>query len=91
MADFVKVPTSREVWQAIHAAHDLKVYSSFSDPTGTFMGGPGEVGRMETGYSLPATDLPILWACTTWPIGPDGTRGGEAHEYWLCVGKEEEA
>lgn len=91
MDDFIKVPTSRAVWQAIHAAHMPSVYASFSDPTGTFCGGPGEIGRMETGYCLPGTDFPILWARTTWNIGPNDERNDERHEFWLCVGKKEEA
>jgi hypothetical protein len=90
MSDFTKVQTTHEVWLAIHAAHELQVFSSFSDPTGTFAGGPGEVGGMETGYGLRGTDFPLLWARTTWRIGPNDERSEEKHEYWLCIGKEAE-
>ncbi len=91
MTDFIKVPTTREVWRAIKAAHALRLYSSFSDPTGTFQGGPGEVGVMETGYSLNvADDFPILFARTTWQIKDDGTRHNEKDEFWLCIGKKDE-
>jgi hypothetical protein len=88
--DFVKVPTTREVWAVIRASHaeQIAVFASFSDPTGTFNGGPGEEGCMETGYGIRGTDYPILWARTTWRIEPDShARHDERHEYWLCIAK----
>ena len=35
MSDFVKIPSTPEVWAVIHASHKgrLQLYSSFSDPT----------------------------------------------------------
>jgi hypothetical protein len=89
--DFVKVRTAHNVWSAIHTSHcdELAVFASFSDPTGTFNGGPGEEGRMETGYGIKGTDYPILWARTTWRIDPTDShaRHDEKHEYWLCIAK----
>lgn len=90
MSDFTKVPTTREVYVAIRSEHELDLFASFSDPDGTFNGGPGEVGRMETGYGLKGTDFPLLWIRTTWQITPSGKRADEWHDYWLCVGKKEE-
>lgn len=79
--------TSAEVWAVIHARHGgiLRVYSSFSDPTGTFNNGPGEVGRMETTYALPSADYPLIGARTTWRINPEkeSERIDEKHEYFL--------
>jgi hypothetical protein len=87
MSDFVKIPTTPEVWAVIHASHRgrIQVYSSFSDPTGTFQGGPGERGVMDTEYSLGGTDYPILKARSEWDIAADGKKSNETHKYWLCV------
>jgi len=82
------IPTSPEVWAVIKARHgpNLKVYASFSDPEGTFMGRDGTEGRMETSYALPGADFPLMEARTTWRIDPDSRkRHDEKHEYWLCV------
>lgn len=86
MDDYVKIPTTAEVWAVIHASHRgrLQVYGSFSDPNGTFNGGAGEHGVMETLYSLGGTDYPILKARSEWDI-KDGKRVNETHKYWLCV------
>lgn len=93
MSDFVSIPTTHEVWAVIHASHKgrIHVFSSFSDPDGTFHGGDGTHGRMETAYSLGGTDLPIMRARSEWDIGPDGTKANEQHHYWLCVGIPESA
>ncbi len=93
MTDFVKIPSTAEVWAVIHASHKgrLQVFSSFSDPTGTFQGGPGEHGVMETCYSLGGTDFPIMKARTEWNIGPDGKKSDEVSRYWLCVAVKEAA
>jgi|SRR3569832_230369 len=87
--------TSAEVWAVIHARHRgiLKVHSSFSDPSGTFNGGPGETGKMETTYGLPSADYPLIGARTTWRIDPEKPheRMDEQHEYFLiCAMKEDE-
>lgn len=86
MSEVVRIPTTPEVWAVIHVSHrgHLQVYSSFSDPTGTFQGGPGEYGVMETEYILDGTDYPILKARTEWNIR-GSQRRNETHKYWLCV------
>lgn len=86
-SDFVKIPSTHEVWAVIHASHAGRIHvcSSFSNPDGRFRGGDGTRGVMETGYSLGGTDFPILWARSEWEIEPDGTRKHETHKYWLCV------
>lgn len=93
MADFVKIPSTAEVWAVIHASHKgrMQLHSSFSDPDGTFNGGAGVRGVMETGYSLGGTDYPILLARSEWDIAPDGKRSNETHRYWLCVAVKESA
>jgi hypothetical protein len=93
MRDYVRIPTTPEVWAVIHASHKgrIQVYSSFSNPDGTFQGGPGERGVMETEYALGGTDFPILKARSEWDIGPDGKRSNETHKYWLCVAVKESA
>lgn len=87
--EYRKVTTSAEVWAVIKAKHgkDLVVFSSFSDPDGTFCGGSGGTGRMETAYGFVNADYPIMEAKTTWEISLDQPhkRINEAHEYWLCL------
>ncbi len=56
------VVTSPQVWDAIRERHEVTQFSSFSDPTGTFMGGPGEIGTMETTYGLRGADYPFIGA-----------------------------
>lgn len=82
-----------EVWAVIRARHhdQMRVCSSFSDPSGErgayFCG----QGRMETTYSLDGSDYPLIGARTTWDIDPEGKsdRKNEKHEYFLfCIEKE---
>lgn len=78
--------TSAEVWAVIHARHgggDLKVFSSFSDPSGTAVGGDGIHGRMETAYGIDGADYPLIGARTTWDIGEDNERKNKRTEYFL--------
>lgn len=86
---YVQITTSAEVWAVIHARHgnDLSVFESFSDPTGTFNGGPGEIGRMMTAYGFKGASEPIIKAETMWRIDPDRphARIDETHHYWLCI------
>ena len=91
MSDFVKIPSTHEVWAVIHASHKgrLQLFASFSNPDGRFNGGDGTRGVMETGYSLGGTDYPILWARSEWDIDSDGKRSNETHRYWLCVAVKE--
>lgn len=85
--------TSAEVWAVIHARHGgvLKVHSTFSDPDGTFNGGPGEVGVMETTYGLPSADYPLIGARSRWRIDPEKPhkRFNETNEYFLFVAIKE--
>lgn len=95
MSDCTKIPTSAEVYSVIFARHldQLVVYASFSDPTGTWMGGPGDTGRMETVWAFKGADWPILEAKTTWtidPAKPSHERINERHEYWLLMSKKED-
>ena len=82
--------TSPEVWAVIFARHkeDLEVTSTFSDPSGTFMGGPGEVGRMETCYHLRGADFPLLGARTTWDIG-EKPHDKRRHQYFIFIARNE--
>lgn len=90
---YVQISTSAEVWAVIKARHgkDLKVFESFSDPGGTFNGGPGERGRMMTAYGFDGAPEPIIKAQTTWRIDPEKPhqRIDEEHYYWLCIGDGE--
>jgi hypothetical protein len=91
--NYVRIATSAEVAAVIRARHDkeLAVFASFSDPDGTFNGGAGERGRMETAWGFKGADAPILEARTTWTIDrkQQHKRIEEKHEYWLCAAKEE--
>ena len=91
MNQYTRIPTTAEVFAVLRARHhnDMKCFSSFSDPTGTFMGGPGERGRMETAYCLEGADFPLIEARTTWDISQEKPheRMNEAHEYWLIVAR----
>lgn len=88
MSEYLKIPTTPEVAAVIRARHGsaLKCFESFSDPDGTFNGGTGTVGRMETAYGFDGATHPILWCKTTWIINPDKPhrRIDEEHQYWLC-------
>lgn len=92
MINYVRIPTSAEVYAVVMARHrdDMVAYGSFSDPDGTFNGGPGEVGRMDTMWALRDTDFPILEINTRWDIEPGGIqRRNQTSDYWLIVGKDE--
>ena len=87
------IPTSAEVIACIRIKHDkdLRVFSSFSDPDGTWQGGPGEKGRMMTEYCFKFQSIPLFKMETTWEIGnPSWERKNEKTEYWLCVADNEE-
>lgn len=94
MGDYKTVPTSPEVWAVIKARHhaDLVVFSSFSNPDGTFHGGCGQQGEMFTAYGLKGADYPLMEARTTWTIDREQphTRVDEDHKYWLCLPVKEE-
>jgi len=88
--DYPAYRTSAEVWAVIHARHkeQLKVFGSFSDPTGTSFGGPGMEGRMETTYGLKGADYPLLGARTIWDI-LEGRPSSEMNEYFLIIAKKD--
>ncbi len=85
--------TSAEVWAVIRARHgkQLKVFSSFSDPSGERGAGPSGQGRMETTYGLPGAGYPLIGARTTWDIDPEGKyeRLNEEHTYFLFAPAKE--
>jgi hypothetical protein len=74
----VLIATSREVAQAIHAAHgDLQKWSSWTLP-----------GDVMTEWALPGADAPLLRQRTTYEWAQDATglyRTNEKHEQWLIV------
>lgn len=81
--------TSAEVWAVLFARHgdELEPISSFSDPTGTFAGGTGDQGRMETCYRLRGADLPLLGVRTTWDIGKNDEQINKRHQYFLIIAR----
>jgi hypothetical protein len=89
MKEYMRVPTSGEVCACLRIRHKdlLVVFATFSDPEGTFNGGPGEIGRMDTTYGFKGCEWPLIEYRTTWKINPDKPykRDDESHEYWLCV------
>jgi hypothetical protein len=72
------IVTSREVAQAIHAAHsDLQRWSGWALP-----------GDMMTEWALPGADAPLLRQRTTYDWAQDAKglyRTNEQHEQWLIV------
>jgi len=87
--DYVQITTSPEVYHVIFARHheQLKAFETFSDPDGTFNGGPGEIGRMVTSWGFDGCRWPILKTQARWDIDPDQPhkRINPKHEYWLCL------
>lgn len=84
--------TSAEVWAVLFARHrdELEPTSSFSDPTGTFAGGAGDRGCMETCYRLRGADFPILGARTTWDIGEKEYEQLNRHtDYFLIIARND--
>ena len=91
MSDYIKVPTSAEVWAVIKARHgnSLAVFESFSNPDGSFMGNCRP--EMMTVYGFHDSAFPLMGARTTWETQTDGKRGNERTEYWLCIVDRERA
>ncbi|KVP76889.1 hypothetical protein WJ94_15870 [Burkholderia ubonensis] len=93
MDDFYRLQTSAEVYAVIMAKHrdQMRCYASFSDPDGTFNGGPGERGRMDTIWSIDGCAFPILEINTTWNIDPAQPfkRLNLRSVHFLCLPKKE--
>jgi hypothetical protein len=89
--EYATKTTSAEVYAVIHAAHpDLVPFSSFSDPSGTFNGGPGETGRMDTEWGFSGAPIPLVGVSMTWRIVPeDPNKYDHKRRYWLCVPLED--
>lgn len=92
--NYFKITTSAEVYAVIFARHkdQLVPLSSFSDPDGTFHGGPGDIGRMDTEYGFKSADAPLIGISTTWEIlfnGSNFYNGERTHQYWLCLPRDE--
>ncbi len=89
MDDFRLIPTTRNVWIAIWAKHknELVLFSSFSNPNGTFHGGAGKRGEMWSTYGISGCDYPLIEIRTTWEIHQDRPheRMYEQEEYYLCL------
>jgi hypothetical protein len=94
MSDYVQITTSAEVYAVIFARHrdQLSAFETFSDPDGTFNGGPGEIGRMVTTWGIKGCDWPLIGIRTIWDIDPEkpAHRRNEEHSYWLCLPKRED-
>ena len=87
MSEYIRIPTSPEVWAVIKVSHpNLKVFSSYSAPDGDSFGNPDEC-KMMTEYGFEGCDYPIIGAETTWDKKRDKPyeRLNEEHIYWLCV------
>jgi hypothetical protein len=87
MDDYIKVPTSPEVWAVIRARHtELVVFGSYSAPQGDRYGNTN-TGEMRTSYGFHDCYMPIIEARTTWRINREKPheRIDEKHEYWLCI------
>lgn len=87
---FKKIPTTREVWKAIRAAHpELVPFGGFSDMDGYYSGFRNEAS-VETTYGFPEADVPILAIRTSWSrdgrLDAVSHEEGRKNEYWLCVG-----
>jgi hypothetical protein len=85
--DFDVIPTSEEVFAVIYARHkDMAVFSSFSDPTGTYMGGSGELGRMETVWGLRGAGQPLVCVRTQYTLDDQGSQlGPRQSDYFIVV------
>ncbi len=95
MSGYSRLITSAEVYAVIMAKHrdQMACFESFSDPDGTFNGGPGIRGRMDTVWGIAGCDYPILEIQTRWDIDPTQPhkRIDEDHSYFLLMAEKEEA
>ena len=83
--------TTPEVYCAIHDAHKdkLKLFSSFTDMTGSFPDGYHGTAKIMTEWGLPGADFPLMGYEKTYPCDPEGKQTGQdQYTFWLCVAKE---
>lgn len=94
MTDYSRLITSAEVYAVIMVRHgdQMRAFATFSDPEGTFNGGSGERGRMDTTWGIEGCDYPILEINTTWDIDPEKPhkRVDQVSSYFLCMAEKEE-
>ena len=88
----ILIPTSPEVIACIRIKHEneLTIYSSLSDPGGTWLDGSGEKGKMMTEYCFKKSKRPLFRIQSTWNISSDCKRHNELVEYWLCIVEEDD-
>lgn len=95
MSDYTRLVTSAEVYAVIMAKHrdQMAAFATFSDPDGTFNGGPGIRGRMDTVWGIAGCDYPILEINPYWDIDPTQPhkRVDQANSYFLLMAKKEES
>lgn len=87
-----KIRTSEKVYGLLLREHsaDLKVFSSYSNPTGRCPIGTGEC-EMVTTYGLKGSDFPLMQYRVTWQQGDSGgERFNEKKQYYLYVNKRGE-
>lgn len=92
MAEYKKIPTTKEVYYAILKAHpDLSVFGLFSAPTGNYYGNPS-VAEMYTAWGFKGLSVPIVEVETKWDVDPENesNRLNERHKFWLCCATEDE-
>ena len=92
---YSRLITSAEVYAVIMAKHrdQMVAFETFSDPEGTFNGGPGEIGRMDTVWGIAGCNYPILEIKTRWDIDPEQPhkRINQTHSYFLLMAEREES
>ena len=92
MDDYKRIETSAEVWAVIRAKHgkELKVFSTFSDPDGSFYG--GNEATMFTAYGFDGCNVPVIEAETKWTVDREKphNRIDEKTKYWICSGVEQD-
>jgi hypothetical protein len=95
MSNYSRLITSAEVYAVIMARHrdQMSAFGSFSDPDGTFNGGSGAVGRMDTIWGIAGCDYPILEIKTRWDIDLEQPhkRINQAHSYFLLMAEKDES
>jgi hypothetical protein len=70
----------------------MAAFATFSDPDGTFNGGSGAVGRMDTVWGIAGSDYPILEIQTRWDIDQEQPhrRINQTHSYFLLMAIKDE-